>query len=355
MTHIQLNTIALAALSFLGIALFSFVYPALNWPDEAYKLGMLGVDPNPYLRLVDFLRGEDCLPTYTISPSVAFGSNTFNTRIIDGQDCYTQAKLSNTILIFVISIGCLYFLKSSKQRRLFLLSLLWPSSVFYLTGVNQQVVFHLVSIYIIIVALDARRIWPLLFLSFALIFLDRSFVSLFVFLAFLISLRVNTRLVLIAFAFFLVLSKVATVYVGQMRFIFAPDLVISDITQSVAHLENSVFFSLAILAVSMVYLGGTATILGFGPEYVLVGSVLTYFVFKRIRNREMLIFLCSGLLTFFTVISYVPTLQAFRYYVYMVPVIIHFLVPKGRGTIALGGYCMVMQLAYLVQADALYG
>ena len=120
MTHIQLNTIALAALSFLGIALFSFVYPALNRPDEAYKLGMLGVDPNPYLRLVDFLRGEDCLPTYTISPSVAFGSNTFNTRIIDGQDCYTQAKLSNTILIFVISIGCLYFLYTILMNILML-------------------------------------------------------------------------------------------------------------------------------------------------------------------------------------------------------------------------------------------
>ncbi|WCE68581.1 hypothetical protein PL335_17195 (plasmid) [Sulfitobacter faviae] len=295
------------------------------------------------------------MPTFAILPNAGFGSNIFNTRIIDGQGCYYLAKLANTFLILVIVVGCLIFLKSSNQRRLFLLSLLWPASAFYLTGINQQVVFHLLSIFMVIKTLEKRPIWPFLLLSLALISLDRSFISLSVFLAFLITLRLNPRFVLVGFVGLLILSEVAGPYIGQMRFILGPDMVISDITESVAHLEDSIFWSVAIFGSSMVYLGGTATILGFGPEYVFIGVVLMYCSFKRIMDKEVLLFLGSGVLTFLTVISYVPTLQTFRYYIYMLPVFIYFLVPKGRGTIALGGYCVVMQIAYLLQADALYG
>ena len=205
-------------------------------------------------------------------------------------------------------------------------------------------------------AVDARRFWPLLLVSMVLVSVYRSFVSFVIFFSFVMALRPISRLTPVVLIIVLsVFAEGTSGYIGRITFTFAPEVMISDIAQSISHLGDRLIFSSVSLAVSMVYLGGTSTILGFGPEYVLAGVVLSYFLFKRNKDRNMRLFLAASVVTSLTVILSVPTLQVFRYHVYIVPVFVHILICQGRGTIAFAGNCVVMRVAYFLQAGSLDG
>lgn len=346
----RLHLISFASLAFLCVVAYSLLYPALNWPDEAYKFAVLDVDSNIYLRVLSFLKGDECFLRFTTLPYSKFGSNILTIHLIDQHKCYYKIKLINSALIIILVIAALSILKYRKDKALFIHSIIWPSSMFYLTGVNQQVVFHLASILITILAIRYGRIPILFFVSISLIYVDRSFVSLSIFLIYLFSLKWNPKIAPLLSAVFVMLFFILKPYIGAMTLFFMPDVAISDITQSVSHLSDGFIFSFALLLLSMVYLGGTATIIGIGPEYIIVPLVMTYFLCKNYRDKEMLVFLAAGLLTFVTVVSFVPTLQTFRYYVFMTPILVNFLIPAGRGYFILGCYSIIMQFVYILQA-----
>lgn len=348
LTFLFLITVAL-------ILLFSLVYPALNWPDEIYKISTLYTSENLYLRGLDWLQGSDCGFSYTSLASGIYGTNQFEFQILTGVECYRETKLFNALLIVVIITCCLPFLRKDK-RQIFLMSLIWPSSLFFLTSVNNQVVFHVIAIALGVYSLYARTLLIPIVLSLILIVVDRSFITTLIFFSVLQGFRINGKVTIALFVALLVFSQTTgdlfeNLY-GSIMGIDATSL--SSIRESNETYRDSFFFSLALFGISFVYLGGTASVFGIGLDYIITYAYLTKRYIGIDNKKEINSLMVSLGFTFYLVLQFVPSIQSFRYYIFMTPIIIFYLVKPAHKNYYVY-YCILMSAVYILLAYFVQG
>ncbi len=351
----QVSLVFLSLIAVVLILLFSLVYPALNWPDEIYKISTLYSSENLYLRGLDWLQGSDCGFSYTSLASGIYGTNKFEFQILSGVECYRETKLFNALLIIVIIACCLPFLRKDKWQ-IFLMSLIWPSSIFFLTSVNNQVVFHVIAIALGVYSLYARALVVPIVLSLLLIVVDRSFITTLIFFSIMQAFRINGKLTVGIFVALLIFSQLTgDLFETLYGSIMGQDAVsLSSIQESNETYRDSFFFSLAVLGLSFVYLGGTASVFGIGLDYLLVYGYLTRSFFNLEDKKNVYIFLLSLLFTLYLVLQFVPSIQSFRYYVFIMPIIIsYFLKPEHRKYYIY--YCVLMSVIYLFLAYFVQG
>lgn len=334
---------------------WSFLYPALNWPDELYKVPRVGIDSNIYLQLLSYFSGNSCLVSYMNGSDMSYLSNVFHVRVIGDATCYYDMKLVNAVaLIAVVTCG-LFLLKSRELKSLYLMALIWPSNIFYMTSVNQQTLFCALSILIVVFVLNAKNVIPYVVVSIALTALDRSFVSLLIFLSALTAIRWRPSMALFVLAVLTIAALLAHQYVEGLNLFVGSDETVGDISNGLSSYYDSPFVSLALLFVSFVYLGGTNAIIGIGVDYIIVATALAFWTKKEWANDTMRSYLYAFIFTYFIVISLIPTIQTFRYYVFFMPPLLYFLVGNEWRQKKYVSYCVAMNVIYLVQAAILYG
>jgi hypothetical protein len=312
--------------------LFSIYYPALNWPDELYKFNNIPVSENIYLSTLNWLFGQDCYVSISYNPNSSFGSNGFLLRLESGSECYTKLKIVNWCLIVFITITCAALLRTNIRIRVFFYALIWPSSVFYLTGLNQQVVFHIVSIALIVYIITSEyshvKIAFSIGCSIALIYVDRSSIVLISFLSMIAILNLRKQVSVIIFVVIVVATTILIYYVNIT--IVTPEILYDgDLNQLSASLEgyrDSYLFSILLLFITFVYLGGTSSVFGYGLDYILSFSVIGYVFYKNIKDKTFQSYFLSFIYTFFITLVFVPTIQSFRYYVFILPVLIFYMI-----------------------------
>lgn len=347
-------TLLLLAAVVVAVFLFSAAYPPLNWPDEVYKLSTLYITDNPYLRLVDWLQGTNCNYAYTSSPS-AGTLNQFDVIMLNGRDCYVRIKNANSAVICVTIAACLFFIRPAF-REIFLLSIIWPSSLFYLTSVNNQVVFHVISIALGVYSLYARNLLIPIILSASLIVVDRSFITTLTFFLTLQSLSVSRAATLIGFAVLFFGNQLFDGFLAEAygMVVGGDASTLRAIAESTEAYRDSIFFSIALFAVSSVYLGGLSSVFGIGLDYLITFS----YVIKRStfahRNKHLEANALALGLTYIIVLQLVPTIQTFRYYVFILPIAVFYILKREHRAYYLA-YCCVMAMAYLFLAYFVQG
>jgi hypothetical protein len=349
---VQYQVISLVAIS---IVAWTYLFPALNWPDELYKLNQLNYDSNLYLRLLSFFEPGECtVRAGTISGS-SYLSNTLHVSSTGPMGCYYTLKSINAIFLFLLVLVGFLLLRSQTERTLFILSMIWPSIVFYSTSINQQTVFSVVSIFLTTRTLESNKVWSSLLVSVVLIPLDRSFLVLSTFLFALAFMGFRPRsavpaLVFITCALFLLRPYVLDF---SSTYLYLTGSSIGDIRESVSRFKDPIYVSLALLGISFVYLGGTNSLLGIGLDYLLVFAFLSFAVFKKYRNPELRVYLFSFILSYLLVVGIIPTIQTFRYYVFIMPVLLYFFVDTAERRKIYIGYSLTMSGIYLALSNVL--
>lgn len=333
----------------LAVVSWSLLYPALNWPDEAYKINQIGVDSNFYIRLLSYLYPDDCNIAYSHDTTKGYLSNSFVIELLVGQKCYYMLKAFNAVIIVVLSLICLLLSKDRWRQEIIMLSLIWPSSLFYVTGINQHVLFHVISTLIVSMTINRSFLWGYFALAIVLVSLDRSFVSLVVFLGFLSILKMQNKYTIILTALLFVVSEVARPYIGASSAFIDDGKSIAEISEAVSRYEDSWIISFGLFFVSFVYLGGTSSVYGFIVEYAFVLVALAILIFSNRKDSGMRVYISALLLTYIFVVSYVPTLQTFRYYAYIMPAIVFYLLRSKRQKTYYSTYCVFFSAAYILQ------
>lgn len=335
----------------LAIVAWSFFYPALNWPDEAYKVYQIGIDPNVYLSALSFLTSDYCDLAYTLDTTKGYLSNSFVIEMVSGHGCYYLLKAVNAIFIVGITAVCLVLAREKWRQELIMLSLIWPSSLFYVTGINQHIFFHVISISIIAMAIGQVRIWGYLLASLGLVAVDRSFVSLLVFLGFLSILRMRPKYTVILTIMLFGTAEFARPIIGSTSMFLNEGKTIAELSQSVSQYHDSWLVSFGLFFVSFVYLGGTSSVYGFIIEYGFVLIVVICLIASNRREQGMKVYLAAFLLTYVFVVSYIPTLQTFRYYAYIMPAVIFYLLRPVKYRTYYVAYSVLFSSAYLIQSS----
>lgn len=339
----------------IAIWCWTFFFPALNWPDEIYKISRVGIDDNLYLDLMSRLSTDYCLVSYIYGHDTSYLSNVFHVRMTNDGGCYYTLKFINAVIFLTMVIAGMVAIKKPELRRLFILSLIWPAQLFYASSVNQQVVFCVISIMIMVFVVASNSIWPYLILSVLLILVDRSFVSLALYLSVLMAMRWQPRLAVPVLILTLIAAIFIRPYVEGVSLLVGEGVTISDVSEGLSDYYDSPIVSLALLFISFVYLGGTNSILGIGIDYIIVALALGIWIWKSRNDSEMRVYLYSFIFSYFTIVSFIPTIQTFRYYVFMIPVLVHFLVRSDERRRKYARYCIIMNIVYLVQAQIIYG
>lgn len=332
---------------------WAFLYPALNWPDEAYKVSRIGLDDNLYLDFISRLSTNYCRVSYIKSNNLSYFSNSFHLTIVGDQSCYYKMKFITVVAILASAFAGIFFLRDKWRKLLYLMSLIWPANLFYMTGINQQTLFCTLSILIMVAVIGSKRIWPYILVSIGMVAIDRSFLSLAMYLSALFILRWKPKL---ASTFLIILAAGGAVlyYYGQSLSVFTGgDVTIGEISSRLEDYYDSPIISLGILFVSFVYLGGTNTILGIGVDYAIVLLFLLFCGWKARNNIEMRPYIYSFIFTYFFIIMVIPTIQSFRYYVFFTPVVIYFLVYSKERQSKYVAYSTIMSAVYLTQAAIL--
>lgn len=329
---------------------FSTLYPALNWPDELYKVEQIPYSDNIYLSLLNELSPENCVLDATHVPSAGYGSNKLTLILNSGYGCYLQLKLINAAIIVALIVICAAILRDKEDVVLLFQSLIWPSSIFFLTSINQQVIFHILSMTIVIAAMHGNRPWLLALATLPLILVDRSFITLAVFLSTVSLLKMNTGYSSGVFAGLILLTYIASPIIEIISLEVLLDREIGELTESLSGLKDSSLFSVALFFASFVYLGGTSSIFGIGFDYVFVGVFLLIHICRNILDIEIRIYILSFMFSYFFIIGIVPTIQSFRYYVFILPIMVRFLLKKNRQRQLYVLYSSIFLGVYLFQA-----
>lgn len=352
---LSFSTTKLFVIFISGVFAWSFLYPALNWPDEAYKVSRVGIDSNIYLQFLSYFSGNYCSVSYINGSDMSYLSNVFHVRVIGDATCYYEMKFVNvSALVAVVFIG-IFVLKKKELKNLYLLSLIWPANMFYMTSVNQQTLFCAISVLVVVFAMNAKTIVPYILLSIGLTALDRSFVSLLIFLSALAVIRWRPSMALFALVTLTVAAFLMRQYVEGLNLFVGGDETVGDISHGLSNYYDSPLVSLALLFISFVYLGGTNAIIGIGIDYLIVAIALLMWIKKEWTNETMRAYFYAFAFTYFTIISLIPTIQTFRYYVFIIPVLLHFVVYKYERQRKYVSYSVTMSIIYLVQAAVLYG
>jgi hypothetical protein len=310
---------------------FSVYYPALNWPDELYKLNVIPISENLYLSTLNWLFGQDCFISVTYNPNSTFGSNSFLVRLKSGSECYTKLKIINWVLVLAITVACSILLRKIQRIRLFLYSLIWPSSVFYVTGLNQQVVFHLVSIALVAYITSSEykhlRIVFAICCSIALLYIDRSAIVVVSFLAMIAILNLRQQVSFLIFVLIVAATTYAIYFVNIT--IVTPDILyggdLNELSSSLDRYRDSFAFSIVLFFVTFVYLGGTSAVFGYGLDYILSFLVLLSVFYRNFKDDNLQKYFFAFIYTFVLTLIFIPTIQSFRYYVFIVPILVLYL------------------------------
>lgn len=350
--------IMLLLIVIVSVFSFSLLYPALNWPDEIYKLSQLTTSDNLYLRFVNWLRGGDCAVSYSSQAPGIYGTNKFSIQIISGVDCYRETKFFNAILISILIYLSFSLLKKYRNRDLLLLSLIWPSSLFFLTSVNNQVVFHVFSIALAVYSIHKKNLIVPIITSLLLISIDRSFITTFLFFSLLQSFRFNKFVMLAAFLTLFAVTYFADEQLSSLySLIMGPNSIeLFEITKATEQYRDSPLLSFALLAVSFVYLGGAAAVFGIGLDYLFVYFYLIRMFLKKDNNEKNEIYklLICFITTFFVILNFVPSIASYRYYIFITPYIIYYLVPDRHRKYYIY-YCIFMNITYILLAYLVQG
>lgn len=204
-------------------------------------------------------------------------------------------------------------------------------------------------------AIGSSSIWPYLLASAGLVAIDRSFVSLTLYLGVLMAMRWRPNLAPAVLVLILLAALVVRPYIEGASLFVGQEMTIGDVSHGLSDYYDSPIVSLALLLISFVYLGGTNAILGIGIDYLIVSGALVIWTLKERKNAEMRAYLYAFIFTYFAVVSFIPTIQTFRYYVFMLPVLIYFLVNSNDRQKKYVSYCAIMSMTYLVQAAVIYG
>lgn len=340
----------------VSIAAWSYLFPALNWPDEVYKLDRLPYDPNLYARSVFFFGPGECnVQTHQISGS-SYLSNTLHVGSTGPLGCYYALKSINAILVFSLVLLGYHLLRNQTERTIFLLSMIWPSIVFYSTSINQQSVFTVVSIFLVTRTLQSKKVWSALFVSVALIPLDRSFVTVTIFFLALAFLGLRPRsavpvLVLMVCALYLLRPYVLGF---SSSYLISVGTSVGDVSDQLSRLNDPIYVSLALLGISFVYLGGTNSLLGIGIDYLIVFAFLSFALFKKYQNPNLKVFLFSFMVSYLFVVGIIPTIQSFRYFVFIMPALLYFFADTTKRRKVYIGYSLTMSAIYLALSNVLY-
>lgn len=336
-------------LTYLVLVLaFSLLYPPLNWPDEPYQINRAFTHPNAYLFVVRLLSGTDCQLGY-LRNAVPYGGNSFDVDLLRGTGCYMQLKIANVLGIAVTALVGLWIAPRGEARRVYLLSLIWPACVFYVTGINQHVVFQTIALAVASRVVVHGHAWRVMLLTIPLLLIDRSAITLLAFLGVLGAIQFSGRLGVVVGLAMLAMGHFAP---GLVAFI--PESVIGPEAATLAEIltkqSDGIVFSLALFMLSFVYLGGTSTIFGIGLDYALVIGVLIVLLVRERRSRAVWVHAAAFLTVYLAVVSVVPTIQTFRYYPYVLPVLIALLLrqPWMRSWYAI--YAVVMAPVYIGMA-----
>ncbi|MHA6317722.1 hypothetical protein ACXYN8_08680 [Altererythrobacter sp. CAU 1778] len=333
---------------------FSLFYPALNWPDEAYKISTLYNTDNIYLKIVDYLQGQSCTVAYSLDPRASFGSNKLSVKLLSGDSCYAALKAINGAIIILLSaIACI--LLRGDRARIYLYSIIWPASMFYLTSINNQVVFHIVSLYIgVVLAFGGRRTTALI-ISVLLLPIDRSFIGLALFLVIREAIGFSRTLLvlgvlvfILAFAFLgPTIQSVFDLLLGTGAFEFEGVVSAND------RYRDNFLVNIALLGGSFVYLGGLSAVFGYGIDYVL-SYVYGIKRFLKVEDKKPLVDDLIALLASMLVIyQAIPTIATFRYYVFIFPMLFVRLVPREHRA-AYTMYCVVSSIIYLIMSHTIH-
>lgn len=227
--------------------------------------------------------------------------------------------------------------------------MLFPISIFLLTGINNQLIFHTVATLIGILLIKGTRVWVLLSCAILLLPIDRTFVTLALFLILVMALRVTKKWSLIGVLLIFLIFQADILPFQRLAVTLIGIEDLSAIKTSLERFNDGPIVSLGFLFISMVYLGGTSTILGFGPEYLAVLYLIVSGYFKMQKREEFHIYFLAFLATFFLVLYFTPTIQGYRYYVFIAPILIYYLAPKLRHQQIIVLSSILLSVAYLLQ------
>ena len=340
----------------ISIICWTYIFPALNWPDEVYKLNRLPLDTHVYARIMTLIGPSECdVQTYPIGEA-GFLSNTLRVGTDGPLGCYYVFKTINAALFLsLVLLGC-FLLRNRQAQTSFFLAMIWPSIVFYSSSINQQTVFTVVSIFFVSRTLIANRVWPTLLFSVPLVLIDRSFIALTIFLSVLTLLKWRPRAAILMLFLAIVAIYVLRPYIlgtSSAHLGLSAGVSVGDLSEQIKRYQDPIYISVALFAISFVYLGGTNSLLGIGVDYLFVFLFVLTSILKKSKNLELRVYLFALGVTYFLLIGIVPTLQTFRYYVFIMPAVIHFLVDNAARRRIYIGYSVSMSAIYLFIANAL--
>lgn len=330
---------------------FSLLYPALNWPDEAYKISTIYKSDNIYLKIIDSLQGNSCSVSYSIDPRATFGSNKLSVQILSGDRCYLALKTINASIIILLSYLAFASLRG-EPGRVFLYSLIWPASMFYMTSVNNQVIFHIVSILLgVHLAFGGRRL-SALFIALFLLPIDRSFISLATFIVIREAISYSRALVFIGLGVFVLAFALLGPALQSMLDVLMGDevFVLENVIASNDQYRDNFALNILLLLGSFVYLGGLAAVFGFGFDYIFC-YVYSFKRFVNLKERKIISDdVISLLATMLIIYQAIPTISTFRYYVFVFPALFVALVPVSHRKYYVV-YCTISCAVYILLAN----
>lgn len=342
---------ALVSIGLLVVAT-AYFYPALNWPDEGYKVEQVDTSDNLYFVAMRVFIEEGCSIIWGQDFRVGFGSNAFQFELTSGHGCYWELKTAHLAIFFVL-MSILVVAMSHQNLWLLAVSLVLPMNIFLMAGINNQLVFHIAATVCGVMLIKGTQPFILLLWVLPLLPIDRTFVTLILFLGLVAGLRLSRRWSLVGFSLFFIVYKMEWIPFKDLAQVFIGIEDLGAVQKTLSRFDDGIVFSLAHFFGSLVYLGGTSTILGFGPEYVLAIGALLVGYWKMKERQDFHIYLFAFLGAYFLILEFTPTIQGYRYYVFVVPILIHYLLPKWRHQQILVIYSILMSMAYLIQGIAL--
>lgn len=350
-SHFVWRSLTVMSIAMLVVAT-AYFYPALNWPDEGYKVEQVDTSDNLYFIAMRLFVQEGCAIIWGQDFQVGFGSNAFQFDITSGHRCYLGLKTAHLIIFFAL-MSVLIMAMSRKNLWLLAVSLVLPMNIFLMAGINNQLAFHIAATVCGVMLIKGTRPVILMLWVLPLLPIDRTFVTLIGFLGMVAALRLSRRWSLVGFGLFFVVFEMEWIPLKDLARVFIGIDDLGAVQDTLSRFDDGIVFSLAHFFGSLVYLGGTSTIFGFGPEYVLAIGVFIVGYWKMKDRQDFHVYLFAFLGTYLLILEFTPTIQGYRYYVFVVPILIHYLLPKWRHQQILVIYSILMSLAYLIQGIAL--
>lgn len=349
------------------LLVYGFLFPALNWPDEYRNVMLLqqgsdsgyafiyGHFSGAVMQVADALFGlnelSDVLDSVRQSGGFRMIMGDLHYRIVSGvPSAYYFAKLANFMLAVLFAVALALYLRrrqaGSEDARVFLLSLCFPSVAYGIMQISTDILFILFSL--VPFYLRGRRVSLAFAAAMALLVVeDRSFLLLSAFVLLrefydaLLSRKIacagwKTRLVWLAFlsALTIVSASLVTYWLRDPHWLNLLYPGLGDIVAlSLEYTHGKSYnpaVSLAVFYAGFIILpSATEFFAAMTPLYLLLLFVFYRFLafclsgsYGEAGNRAYLALL-SVLTIFFFLTGVVHVFESGRYYLYLVPYLVH--------------------------------